>query len=130
MGNPITKLVMKKLFFNFVLFLLSCLFFASCAELGYGITNNIDAEETYLRGTVLQTHDKGSALVSIKIGEYRTSVVKVVSEKDVFYDDKTISGKYVRIGTYSYITVEKVRKTVPVYIRKSEYKPEYKNLYQ
>ena len=120
---------MKKSGLLWVLLLLSTSFISSCAELAYVGTNNINAEQTYLRGTVLQTLDKGAALVTIKTGEYRTSTVKVVSENDVFYDDKSISGTYVRIGTFTYTTVKDVRKTVPVYILKSEYKPEYKNLY-
>ena len=121
---------MRKRVIFFLLVLLPLLFVTSCGELAYSMRNNINAEETYLRGTVMQTLDKGSALVTVKTSEYHTSIVKIVSENEEFYDDKSISGYYVRIGTYSYITVKDVRKTVPVYILKSEYKPEYKNLYQ
>lgn len=49
------------------------------------------------------------------------STVMIVSEEDTYYDDKKITGKFVLIGTYSYQNKEGDTKTVPLYIRYSEY---------
>lgn len=78
----------------------------------------------------MQTLDKESALVNIKTSEYHTTVVMIVTESSnaEYFDDKPISGYYVRIGTYSYTTVKDTKKTVPVYILESEYKPERQNI--
>ncbi len=122
---------MKKLIPTFVLFFLSMLAL-SCDEIAYATTNDISAEKTYIKGRIMQTLDKQSALVDIKTSEYRHSVVLIVSESDKaeYFDDKPITGNYVRIGTYSYTTTQNVKKTVPVYILESEYKPEKQNVYK
>lgn len=78
----------------------------------------------------MQTLDKGSALLSVKISDFKSSVVKIVSDQEIYYDDKKITGNFVFIGTYTYETKGNSIKTVPVYIRESEYKPEYRNLYK
>jgi len=81
--------------------------------------NNIDAKRTYLDGSVLQTLSPSEALVRINLDDNRLfSVVKVVNNKKVFYDDKRIRGIYVRVGTYSYETKDHFIKTVPVYVPK------------
>lgn len=94
------------------------------------MVNDISSERTFLSGYIFQTLSKGAALVRVKTSEYRSSVVKIVTDSEVYYDDKEIKGVFVRIGTYTYETMKETTKTVPVYIRESEYKPEYKNLYQ
>jgi hypothetical protein len=53
------------------------------------------------------------------------TVVKVESNTDEYYDGKSLWGPYKMIGTYQYITAKDFVKTVPVYVKKSEYKKLY-----
>ncbi len=49
-------------------------------------------------------------------------VVKLVSDEEMYYDGKKIEGDFVLIDTYTYETKGERLKTVPVYMRYSEYK--------
>lgn len=72
----------------------------------------------YISVEIFQTLSKTEALA-------RTSdwdVVKLETTTDVYYDGKKISGNFVMAGTYNYTNKSFVEKTVPVYIRESEYK--------
>ena len=53
------------------------------------------------------------------IDDYK--VVKLETASEVFYDGKRITGNFSLVGTYSYTNKEGTRKTVPVYIRTTEY---------
>lgn len=67
---------------------------------------------------IIQTLSKNEALA-------RTSdwdVVKLETTEDVYYDGKKISGRFVMVGTYTYTTRNDMDKTVPVYLKESEYK--------
>lgn len=67
---------------------------------------------------VFQTLSKTEALA-------RTSdfdVVKVIILDDLVYDGKEYSGVFVLVDTYTYTTREDIQKTVPVYMRRSDYR--------
>ena len=69
---------------------------------------------------IFQTIAPGEGLV-----RYDWKVVKVKSKTDVYYDGKSLWGPYKMTGTYQYTTVKDFVKTVPVYVKKSEYKKLY-----
>ena len=69
---------------------------------------------------IFQTLAPGEGLVV-----YDSKTVKVESNTDEYYDGKSLCGPYKMIGTYQYITVKNLGKTVPVYVKKSEYKKLY-----
>ena len=77
---------------------------------GYG-------EKAYLSVEIIQTLSKNEALAWTS--DYK--VVKLETTSDVYYDGKKISGNYSLVGTYSYTNKKGIRKTVPVYVRTTEY---------
>lgn len=46
----------------------------------------------------------------------------MISSEEMYYDKLKVRGTFVLLGTYSYLNKDDLRKTVPVYIRRSEYK--------
>ena len=53
-------------------------------------------------------------------------VVKLITTEDTFYDGKRVSGTYIMVDTYTYENKLETIKTVPVFIKVSEfntYKP-------
>lgn len=86
----------------------------------YTRTNSIPdeyGEKRYLSVEIIQTLNKGEALAWTD--DYK--VVKLETSSEVFYDGKRITGNFSLVGTYSYTNKEGTRKTVPVYIRTTEY---------
>ena len=51
-------------------------------------------------------------------------VVKLITTEDIFYDGKRFNGDYIMVNTYSYETKKEIIKTVPVFIKASEYNKE------
>lgn len=100
------------------LFLLLCVFgimiLPSCSI----IKNNINTEQTYLKVKIFQTLSKTSALASTSAWDYK--VVKVITNEELYYDGKNLTGTFVLVDTYAYETKNGDIKTVPVYMRKSE----------
>lgn len=70
---------------------------------------------------VFQTLDTNEALVWYSNYESNYNVAKVVTNKEVLYDDLVLYGDFVIVDTYTYYTKNDVRKTVPVLMRRSEY---------
>lgn len=75
-------------------------------------------KETYISVEIFQTLSKTEALAWTN--DY--NVVKLETFSEVYYDGKTITGTFCLSGTYRYTTKKGNEKTVPVYIRASEYK--------
>ena len=48
-------------------------------------------------------------------------VVKLITTEDTFYDGKRVSGTYIMVDTYTYENKLETIKTVPVFIKVSEY---------
>ena len=78
----------------------------------------------YLDVKIMQTLDKNSALAHVKdkYGSYYGDLVKIITEKDMYYDDLVVQGYFVLVSTYTYITKSEIQKTVPVYIKLNEYR--------
>ncbi len=113
---------MKKLF---AILFVALLIFSSC-DAPYYATED-DTSTTYtskqnLSVKIFQTLDKNSALA--RTSDY--DVVKLVTMEEMYYDGKKITGTFVLVDTYTYETKKGDYKTVPVYIRYSEYKKENK----
>ena len=75
-------------------------------------------QKKYLSVEIIQTLSKNEALAFTK--DYKT--VKIETVTDIYYDGKKISGDFCLAGTYTYTTKNGTVKTVPVYIRESEYR--------
>ena len=80
--------------------------------------NNISKETSYLSLKIIQTLGKGEALAVTE----KYDIVKIASLSDIYYDGKRIEGKFTLLGTYTYQTKKGDWKTVPVFVRTSEYK--------
>lgn len=93
---------------------IALLCFTSCSVM----QNNINKEKTYLSVKIFQTLNKNAALARTD----RWDVVKIESLEEMYYDGKSITGTFVLVDTYSYETKDGTIKTVPVYIRESEYR--------
>lgn len=104
-----------------IMLILAVMLTAICVTSCGMLTNNINANETYLSVKIIQTLGDGEALAMTNKG-WEYNVVKVVSNSEVYYDGKTLTGNYVLVGTYRYETVKNTIKTVPVFQRKSEIK--------
>ena len=78
--------------------------------------NADNREKVYLTVEIFQTLDKKSALAR----DSDWKVVKIQTQKDIYYDGKKISDYFVLVDTYRYTTNSGIDKTVPVYIRQSE----------
>lgn len=102
---------MKRLISILVL-LITSLCITSCGLL----SNNINSRQTYLSVEIFQTLGSGAGLAMTPSYD----VIKVVSNNEVYYDGKKLSGTYVLIDTYRYETKDGRIKTVPVYKRKTE----------
>lgn len=88
----------------------------------YTRTNRIRSDgygkKTYLDVEIIQTLSRNAALVCDN--DYK--VVKLETTLDVYYDGKKIYGNFILVGAYNYITKKGIIKTVPVYVRTTEYK--------
>ena len=91
-----------------------CALLTSCAIFKY--------EHSYKKLKVFQTLSSYEALA----WDSDYNVVKFVTYKDMIYDGRIFSGDFVLTGTYTYVTNENVKKTVPVYMLWSEYKKQIK----
>ena len=104
---------MKKLL-SILILTISTLCVTSCGIMN----NNINAEQTHLNVEIFQTLSKTSALAHTTGWDYK--VVKIITNNEVYYDGKTISGWFKLVDTYTYESKGSGIKTVPVYQKVSE----------
>lgn len=92
--------------------------------------NYADLETAYLDVKIFQTLNENEALAFKEsfASQYHTGVksyygdtVVVISFEEMLYDGKTMEGSFVLLSTYRYETKGGDIKTVPVYIRSSEF---------
>lgn len=127
---------MKKFFlflFSFLMLLstTSCLSLLSAAQDDYEESKSDistyrfkNSDSRYLELKIFQTLNEYEALATTTKGD----VVKIITNKDLYYDGNVIKSRFVLIDTYTYQTVVKAgdtdeyrQKTVPVFIKSSEY---------
>lgn len=102
-----------------LLFVSSCYSTTSLSEPRPSVTPLAKAEiGSYflLCGEIIQAFNNKEAL-----GRDGDIIVKLVTNKETFYDGKEFSDYYYMIDTYTYTTKQDVIKTVPVFIKASEY---------
>lgn len=114
---------MKRLLF----IILTCLLLPSCSVLSTSSTGfqaKNPSGTRYIDVKIMQTLSKHSALAHVKdkYGSYYGDIIKIITEKDMYYDDLIVQGYFVLVSTYSYTTNAGYQKTVPVYIKLSEYR--------
>lgn len=73
---------------------------------------------------IFQTLQEGSALAKeySGLGVFAGDVVELITTEEMYYDNLKVRGTFVLLGTYSYLSMDDLRKTVPVYLRWSEYR--------
>ncbi len=106
---------------QFLLSLFIAVALTSCSVLGFGGSqdrSNISSRNTYLSVKIFQTLDEGSALAITD----NHDAVKIISNEEVYYDGKVVSGRFILVDTYSYTTTKGVDKTVPVFMKELEYR--------
>ncbi len=104
----------------------------SCSVTTNTATRNEDTyqrkSEIEIRNTtfrVIQTMGKHEGLAS----DSNFDIVKIITNDEIIYDDKKLSGKWVLVDTYTYTTVKERVKTVPVFIPYKQYKEAIENGY-
>ena len=118
---------MKKIiiYFSAILFLMV----TSCTTLERvsPVYNSSIGDKCQLSVTIFQAFNSHEALA--KIFGNNDLIVKLITTEDTFYDGKVLNGKYVMVDTYTYTykndgkkDSEEYIKTVPVFIKESEYK--------
>lgn len=120
---------MKRILVILVVISVFCLF--SCDATQYTTDEAKTVEEkledgvevTHLSVKIFQTFVMENAALA---RDEDWAVVKLVSDEEMYYDDKKVEGDFVLIDTYTYETKDERLKTVPVYMRYSEYKKKQK----
>lgn len=95
---------------KFILLIAICLL-SSCA-----ITRNTKHIK-FIDATIFQTLDSNTALAI----DDHLNTIQIITNEEVYYDGRNISGMFILVDTYSYETVQHRVKVVPVYVRLSEY---------
>ena len=78
-------------------------------------------DKCYLNATIFQAVNSHEALATTG-RELNSIVVKLITSEDTYYDGKKVSGTYIMVDTYTYENKQEIIKTVPVFIKVSEYK--------
>lgn len=104
---------------------LIALIFAVLALTSCATTRSLSlGSSRYLSVEIFQTLSSTEALAMSKnvFSPHYGEIVKVVSDKEFYYDRAKIRGTFVMVGRYSYESRGNGFKTVPVYMRASEYR--------
>jgi hypothetical protein len=108
------KVLLLLLSISVLLFVSSCSVFnrASLSSARIG-------DKCYLNVKIFQAFNSHEALATS--AEMGNIVVKLITAEDTFYDGKRVSGTYIMVDTYTYENKLETVKTVPVFIKVSEY---------
>ena len=100
--------------------------FNSCATTNYSSNNSYKSK--YLNIKCFQALSNTSEYSSCLARDYDFNVYYIVnftcpgkSKYELYYDDKSITGYYVFVGTYTYETREERQKTVQAYMPKDNF---------
>ena len=98
------------------------LLISSCSILSrVSLTNASIGDKCYLNATIFQAVNSHEALATTG-RELNSIVVKLITSEDTYYDGKKVSGTFIMVDTYTYENKQEITKTVPVFIKVSEYK--------
>ena len=101
---------------SILLLLSSCSIFTRTS-----LSNASIGDKCYLNATIFQAVNSHEALATTS-RELNSIVVKLITAEDTYYDGKKVSGTFVMVDTYTYENKQNTIKTVPVFIKVSEYK--------
>ena len=101
---------------SILLLLSSCSIFTRTS-----LTNASIGDKCYLKATIFQAVNSHEALATTS-RELNSIVVKLITSEDTYYDGKIVSGTFIMVDTYTYESKQEIVKTVPVFIKVSEYK--------
>ena len=95
-------------------------FVSSCSVLSQKPLSNASiGDKCYLNVRIFQAMNSHEALATSV--ENNNIVVKLITTEDTFYDGKKVTGTYIMVNTYTYENKLETIKTVPVFIKVSEY---------
>ena len=98
------------------------LFVSSCSVFTRASLSNASiGDKCYLNATIFQAVNSHEALATTS-HELNSIVVKLITSEDTYYDGKKVSGSFIMVDTYTYENKQNTIKTVPVFIKVSEYK--------
>jgi hypothetical protein len=101
---------------SILLILSSCSLFTRAS-----LSNASIGDKCYLNATIFQAVNSHEALATTS-HELNSIVVKLITSEDTYYDGKKVSGTFIMVDTYTYENKQNTIKTVPVFIKVSEYK--------
>ena len=101
---------------SMLLLLSSCSMFSRAS-----LSNASIGDKCYLNATIFQAVNSHEALATTS-RELNSIVVKLITAEDTYYDGKKVSGTFIMVDTYTYENKQNTIKTVPVFIKVSEYK--------
>lgn len=80
--------------------------------------------QRYISVEIFQTFVDGGALAmsTNAFSPHCYDVIKLETKKEFYYDGAKVRGQFVMVGRYSYENKQHIVKTVPVYVRATEYK--------
>ena len=105
-----------------LLALIPLLFVSSCSVFTrVSLSHATIGDKCYLNATIFQAVNSHEALATTS-RELNSIVVKLITSEDTYYDGKKVSGTFVMVDTYTYENKQEIIKTVPVFIKVSEYK--------
>ncbi|MBQ6101018.1 MAG: hypothetical protein IJK36_02600 [Bacteroidales bacterium] len=111
---------MKKTLLLLFVLILFCV--SSCSVLNrVSLSNASIGDKCYLNATIFQAVNSHEALATTS-HELNSIVVKLITSEDTYYDGKKVSGTFIMVDTYTYENKQNTIKTVPVFIKASEYK--------
>ena len=84
------------------------------------LSNASIGDKCYLNATIFQAVNSHEALATTS-RELNSIVVKLITTEDTYYDGKRVSGNFIMVDTYTYQSKQETIKTVPVFIKVSEY---------
>ena len=101
--------------------LIILLFLSSCSIITRASLSNASiGDKCYLNATIFQAVNSHEALATTSQVP-NSIVVKLITSEDTFYDGKRVSGNFIMVDTYTYENKQETIKTVPVFIKVSEY---------
>lgn len=102
---------------KFLFLLVFSSLFVSCSLVKH-VKESYSVKKSYFTLTVIQTLDDNSALCLTQ----NYDIVKLEVLDRMLYDGLVITDGFVLTGTYRYVTVKDIVKTVPVYVTYDDYR--------
>lgn len=109
------KKILLLLSISILLFVSSCSVFTMAS-----LSNASIGDKCYLDAKIFQALNSHEALATTGYN-LNNIIVKLITSEDTYYDGKWVSGTFIMVDTYTYENKQETIKTVPVFIKVSEY---------